>query len=901
MAHPDLTLGDLISGFGRHDAIQLSDDRLRAAASLILEAQRKDRQENQILEYSPVSDVARDVHRSKARFVCIGGGNGACLPLDAPVLMADGSWKTLGEIRVGDRVIAADPETGNAEPANVARLYRSGRKAVWRVECSDGTWFEATDEHEIPIYRGSGHKTSKGHKLRPHKARLGTWRDSVSTRTPAKRIAVVTTRSVEFSSFEPLMDPYLLGAIIGDGCVSGKSLKFCNKDTDVVQRVAAGASELGTELTSYTALEWGFKGGLLRDALDYYGIRGHNAHTKFVPREVFGWPKAAREYFLAGLIDTDGGQNSYSSVSEVLADGFCDLIRSLGGKATKAARVTTCNGKKFPSFGVYWRLNYALPISLKHKQTFRVKDPIDYARRVCRKVVPAGFRECGDIEVDHPAHCYVTRGNVIVSNSKTETALAHVVMLATGLISEKLDPETRQALLDQFRGPINVRVTLESLTTTLHPVILPKLQWWKWSGYDQPGGLRGHWGWIPRRALVGGSWAKAWQDKLRVLRLLCFDPENPEKVIGESMFQFMSHDQDPSDFASGDFHWALHDEPPMYPIWRENEARTMRTGGRMMLMMTWPDDPAIPVDWIYDTLYAPGRPGPNKDPSVDWFEMWTIHNPHLSADHIKAQEKKWEAEGPAIAQSRLYGRPIRFSNRVHPGFTDHDMWWCLSCKSESQLEDRCLKCGAVRPYLTRFNHVKDFKQTASWPTVYVLDPHPRKPHMMLWVQVDSWDDLWVVAEAMVPGGPDEVKLEAHRIEEELGLNVVARIGDPKMLGSPSGSRREMTWRDEFDAAGLRVDAADSSDVGRQRLNDYLRVDPARGQPKIHVHPRCKHTIWQILRYVWDDFIRPERHDQKQKAKDKDDDFPTMLKYVMNFAPSFQSLLRGAQVIRTRGQ
>jgi hypothetical protein len=34
-------------------------------------------------------------------------------------------------------------------------------------------------------------------------------------------------------------------------------------------------------------------------------------------------------------------------------------------------------------------------------------------------------------------------------------------------------------------------VTVESLTTTLEPIILPKLQWWKWTGVDRPGGDEG--------------------------------------------------------------------------------------------------------------------------------------------------------------------------------------------------------------------------------------------------------------------------------------------------------------------------------------------------------------------------------------------------------------------------
>ena len=484
--------------------------------------------------------------------------------------------------------------------------------------------------------------------------------------------------------------------------------------------------------------------------------------------------------------------------------------------------------------------------------------------------------------------------------SKTETALAHVVQLATGMFSEALDPITRLALRTQFRGPINVRVVVESLTTTLGPIILPKLQWWKWSGFDEPGGERGHWGWVPRKCLVGGSWARAWSEKPRVLRVFCFDPDNPDKILGESMFQFMAHNQDPSDFASGDFHHVIHDEPPLGATWRENEARTMRVGGKMWLAMTWPDNPAIPIDWIYDTLYEPGRPGPSKVANIDWFEMWTVHNPHLAPEYIEEQRQKWEREGgTAVLETRLYGRPIRFSNRVHALFTNHEVWWCRECKETSTIPAHCLKCGALAHSLVRYCHVQDFPHRP-FPTIFLLDPHPRKPHMGLWVQVDTWDNLWVVAECVVPGGPDDVMNEVRRIETELGLNVVARVGDAKMLGSPSGAKRDVTWRDEFDAAGLALDLSDSSDVGRARVDEYLRVDPDREQPRLHFHPRCTGAIRQMLRFVWDDFVRPEKHDQKQKTKEKDDDFPALLRYCLNLDPRFQWLSRGAPILKTRG-
>lgn len=477
-------------------------------------------------------------------------------------------------------------------------------------------------------------------------------------------------------------------------------------------------------------------------------------------------------------------------------------------------------------------------------------------------------------------------------SSKTETTIAHLMMLATGIIPN--EPRIRAAMLPKFKGSVKIRIVVESLTTVLHPIILPKLKWWVWTGLHPQGGDKGHWGWIPKTSLKGGSWEKSWSEKLRTLTVICRDPEDPDKVIGESSIQFMSHDQDPSDFASGDFDHVLHDEPPSYAIWTENQARTMRVNGTMYLAMTWPDDPSIPVDWIFDEVYEKGRDGPNKAPDVEWIELDTRNNPHLDQDAILAQMGKWSHEMRTV---RIQGQPIRFSNRVHPLFTDLDTWWCFNCgRIILPIEEKC-DCGSSN--ICEFNHVRDFQVAQNWPGIFVLDPHPRKPHMFLWALVDPSDDIWVVQDGELDDEPSELRAYIEEMEESLGINTQVRLIDPNMGRSPASAFRNITWKDEFDRAKLMCDLADDSDVGRGRFNEYLKPDPHTLRPRIHFHPRCQASIYQTKRYVWDDHRRKQEKDLKQKARQKYDDYPTMIKYLLNSEPTFNFLHHGAPVI-TRG-
>ena len=484
-------------------------------------------------------------------------------------------------------------------------------------------------------------------------------------------------------------------------------------------------------------------------------------------------------------------------------------------------------------------------------------------------------------------------------SSKTTSMLVHMVMCSTGVF-----PYSQRHLIGtHFRGPINCRLTVESLTTTLDPVIIPKLQWWRWSGTDAPGGMRGHWGWIPKNCLIDGDWQRSYSQKNRILRMLCRDPENPEKVLGESSWQMMSFDQDPTDFASGEFHIAAHDEPPSAPIWHENEARVMSVGGRLLLAMTWPDDPSINVDWLYNEVYEPARSG---DPDIEWLELWTTDNKNIDQASIAAQAAKWSNE---ISSVRIYGRPIRFSNRIHPEFADNTKTWCFRCEKSiipvpaeyaptgAEPKPVCPACQSEN--VTEFKHVQEFETAHTWPTVFLIDPHPRKPHMFIWVQVSPSDDWYQVADGKCEGDCTDVRKAVDRVESEMGLNVTQRLMDPNMGASPSGQHREVSWRDEFSKAGLNCDLADDSSVGRARINTMLKPDSSSLQPRLIVHPRCRDTIYQMARYSWDNYSTKIDKDEKQTPKAKYDDYPTLLKYLANSEPSFRFLKTGPQIFHRR--
>ena len=127
--------------------------------------------------------------------------------------------------------------------------------------------------------------------------------------------------------------------------------------------------------------------------------------------------------------------------------------------------------------------------------------------------------------------------------------------------------------------------------------------------------------------------------------------------------------------------------------------------------------------------------------------------------------------------------------------------------------------------------------------------------------------------------------EVRAIEARLQHRFITRIMDPNMGASPSGAKREVTWQMEFDNVGLHFDLGDDSSVGRSRLNDFIRPDRAFRRTRFRLDPVNTEAIFQMCRYVWADHKNADNKDISQEPMKKNDDFPTLFKYLMNYMPS----------------
>lgn len=490
-------------------------------------------------------------------------------------------------------------------------------------------------------------------------------------------------------------------------------------------------------------------------------------------------------------------------------------------------------------------------------------------------------------------------------SSKTDTSLAELAIRLTGHVPLSLMDDYP---MERLGRPIRARVVCNSLTDTLEPVIKPKLRWDQWNGVGDPSEGRGHWGWIPRHCLVGGSWERAYSEKYRTLSVaydIAWRGRHGEHWdrAGISTVQFLSYDQDLTAFSGTSLDYVQHDELPPTDIYRENRMRTLDVKGTIVTAFTPPDEIGMAradVSWFYDEVYEKGRPGLGKDPTIDTVILHTEQNRILAPEDVAAMAARMTDEQREV---RLHGNFLHLSGVVYSLFTAAGAWWCFRCaKRVTPMEGRCLTCTGDD--LETISHVVDpHPVPASWPIIFVIDPHPRKKDAMGWFAVTPSDDIVLVAECEADGTAADVKRAVDRVEDTLGIRPVRRLMDPNIATETNDKLgRDWTIRTAYDTVGLRCDLAiDDVNVGIQNVNELLKPDPRTRRPRFRAFRSCERFIFGMSHWAWDDWNRQGDKEPKEKVRDRHKDFPDLLRYLANARPTFFGLTRGEGIWHRPGR
>ena len=370
---------------------------------------------------------------------------GKAQPLEARVRTLSG-WKTMGELEVGMALASID-----GRPSIVTGIFPQGRKAVWRVTLSDGRSTECCDEH---LWR-----VCCRHWATPRVLSTAEIRALLERKRYQNRIWI-EPHDGQFGHQDALpIDPWVLGALLGDGCLTGAgTVRFSSASAEVLGTMEARVGA-GLELTHAGRYDYrivredrghplGIKGSQpnpLRTALDSLRLSGLASDQKFIPRLYLEAPRAARLDLLRGLLDTDGwverwGSVRFSTSSRQLAQDLAELVRSLGGWCSiseKQPHFRNLAGMRVAGLPAYvCHVSHPQPRSLFLLSDKLARLPETWQRRkrlTIQAIEPSRDADCQCISVSHPDRLYITDGDIVTHNTAFAVNIAEHVALNEGL------------------------------------------------------------------------------------------------------------------------------------------------------------------------------------------------------------------------------------------------------------------------------------------------------------------------------------------------------------------------------------------------------------------------------------------------------------------------------------
>jgi phosphate starvation-inducible PhoH-like protein len=329
---------------------------------------------------------------------------GRAQPVDREVLTPTG-FQTIGSLRVGDLVIGSD-----GRPTPVLGVYPQARREVFRVRAQDGASTLSCAEHLWFVTTPDDRKHGRAGRVVQTQDMIGRLR-----RHHQHRFELPLVRPVELEEREVPIEPYALGLLLGDGCIT----------TSTTPSFSTGDPELAEALEAALPGVQSHRGGVIvanpvTAALRELRLAGTRSGTKFVPERYLYNGRDVRLAVLQGLLDTDGGPVTqkgrssrirYTTCSNQLADDVVFLVRSLGGVAYRRTRAI---------------LDIRLPAGL---EPFRLRRKLDVYQehgggspmRFVESIESVGHAETVCIQVAAQDSLYVTDDFILTHNTLNDS------------------------------------------------------------------------------------------------------------------------------------------------------------------------------------------------------------------------------------------------------------------------------------------------------------------------------------------------------------------------------------------------------------------------------------------------------------------------------------------------
>ena len=387
-----------------------------------------------------IKDETYDIlNRTRSVLISLFCGAGKCLAPDTPVLLWDGGIKKAKDVRVGDLLVGDDNSYRTVLSIN------NGREKMYKIHQNKGDDYIVNESHILSL-KVSQHKRHTWNSNQNSYVVMWFDFDKLTMSTKSFSVHKYGTKEKAFEEMElfkstipdddvldievkdylklskrlktqlkgfktgvnfpkqsVFIDPYVLGAWLGDGDSNGRG--FTNIDEECLSYFRKYIESIGCKMNqtpsdpihyciSHDTLK--SKRNTFLDLIDFYNLR----KNKHIPKDYLINDRQTRLELLAGLLDTDGYlyHNCCYEITQKrknLSDNILYLVRSLGFNATQTEKIGRCKYKGKYSEGLYYKIIFSgegteqIPCKIPRKKSskfgFPELAPEEFSKRLINK------------------------------------------------------------------------------------------------------------------------------------------------------------------------------------------------------------------------------------------------------------------------------------------------------------------------------------------------------------------------------------------------------------------------------------------------------------------------------------------------------------------------------------
>lgn len=299
-------------------------------------------------------------------------------------------WKKHGDLMAGDIVFGR-----NGEQVKVIATNEKVR-SEYLVKFSDGTEIECHGNHEWLVYDRSLKRERQIETKQMARTKL--YSGEVGHRGCHYRYRIDAGKVVQYDDREVLIDPYTLGAWLGDGCSTWAKIHIGNNDTEIIDAIPYETKEGSGNTTRVFYIH-----GISHKFREY-----HLYNNKHIPDDYIYNSVKVRKEIIAGIIDTDGSvyqknrRVTISNSNEKIISGCVAILKSLGQNVsvckTKPAISSSGIQGKETIYQVGFNPTTDFPTKVKRKAINRIIKPRLRAIVSIEKRDNLGFGNCIQVE-----------------------------------------------------------------------------------------------------------------------------------------------------------------------------------------------------------------------------------------------------------------------------------------------------------------------------------------------------------------------------------------------------------------------------------------------------------------------------------------------------------------------